>query len=125
MNKILMILTMVFTLMLLFALPALAEGTAQTAQAYDWQLLGTISGATAATLVIVQLIKAPLDRVWKIPTRLLVYLIALLLMMTAQGFGGGGLTWENGLLAAINAALVALGAYGAYEVTFAKIEPGG
>ena len=121
MKKMWKIMTMVFVLLAAFALPALAEGTAETVQAYDWTSLGTVAGATAATLMIVQLIKAPLDRVWKIPTRLVVYVIALLLMLTAQTFGGG-LTWESGLLAAVNAAVVALGAYGAYEMTFAKIE---
>jgi len=110
-----------FVLLAVFVLPACAEGMAETVQAYDWTSLGTVAGATAATLMIVQLIKAPLDHVWKLPTRLVVYLIALALMMTAQAFGGG-LTWESGLLAAVNAAMVALGAYGAYEVTFAKIE---
>lgn len=118
------IMTMVCVLLMVFALPALAEGTSETVQAYDWTSLGTVAGATAATLMIVQLIKAPLDRLWKIPTRLVVYLIALVLMLVAQAFTGG-LTWESGLLAAVNAAVVALSAYGAYEVTFKKIEPGG
>ena len=122
MKKILKVMMMVFVLMLLIALPALAEGAAQPAQtAYDWQSLGTIAGATAAVLMIVQLIKAPLDRIWKVPTRLVVYVIALGLMLVAQAFGGG-LTWESGLLAAVNAVMVALSAYGAYEMTFKKAE---
>ncbi len=113
---------MMMCAMLLIALPALADGAAQTAQtAYTWESLGTIAGATAAVLLIVQLIKAPLDRVWKLPTRLVVYVLALGLMLVAQAFNGG-LTWESGLLAAVNAAVVALGAYGAYEVTFARVD---
>lgn len=124
MKKMWKIVTLVFALMLLIALPALAEGAAQEAQAYSWESLGTVAGATAATLLIVQLIKAPLDRVWKLPTRLVVYVLALSLMLVAQVFNGG-LTWESGLLAAVNAAMVALSAYGAYELTFHKVDPGG
>ena len=121
MKKMWKILTMVCVL-LLVALPALAEGAVQTAQtAYTWESLGTIAGATAAVLMIVQLIKAPLDKVWKLPTRLVVYVLALVLMLTAQVFNGG-LTWQSGLLAAVNAVMVALAAYGSYEVTFAKHE---
>lgn len=123
-KKVVRIILMVAMLLTVFALPALAEGAAAVAQAYDWASLGTIAGATAATLIIVQLIKAPLDKVWKLPTRLVVYLIALGLMMTAQAFTDG-LTWESGVLAAVNAAMVALSSYGAYELTFHKVDPGG
>lgn len=122
-KKILKMMVMMCVLMLLIALPALAEGAADTAQAYDWASLGTVAGATAAVLMIVQLIKAPLDKVWKIPTRLLVYVIAFALMLLAQYFAGG-LTVESALLAAVNAVMVALSAYGAYELTF-KVDPGG
>ena len=71
--------------MLLMALTesAMAE-TAEAMQAYSWESLGTMAGATAATLMIVQLIKAPLDRVWKIPTRLVVYLVALMLLLMCR-----------------------------------------
>ena len=119
MKKIMRIILLAAMLLIVLALPALAEGAADAAQAYDWASLGTIAGATAATLMIVQLIKAPLDRLWKLPTRLIVYLIAFALMMMAQYFAGGGLTWESALLSAVNAVMVALSAYGAYELTFA------
>ncbi len=88
-------------------------------QAHTWQSLGTMAGAAAAVLMIVQYIKAPLDRVWKIPTRLLVYVVSFALMLAAQHFSGG-LNVENVLLAAVNAAMVALSAYGTYELTFAE-----
>ena len=87
--------------------------------AYTWEALGSMAGATAATLMIVQFVKAPLDKVWHIPTRLLVYLVALVLMLTAQYFSGG-LNVESGLLAAVNAVMAALSAYGSYEVIFAR-----
>lgn len=89
--------------------------------AYSWLYLATVAGATAATLLIVQFLKVPLDMVWKIPTRLLVYLIALVIMLVAQYFVDG-LTLEKAALAFINAFVVALAAYGSYELTFSKID---
>jgi len=89
--------------------------------AYSWIYLATVAGATAATLLIVQFLKVPLDMVWKIPTRLLVYFIALAIMLVAQYFVDG-LTLEKAALAVVNAFVVALAAYGSYELTFSKID---
>lgn len=86
-----------------------------------WEYLATIAGATAATLLIVQFLKVPLDTVWKIPTRAFVYLIALVLLLGGTYFTSG-LTVNTALLTAVNAVIVALTAYGAYEVTFKKLE---
>ena len=97
---------------------ALAEGGLPE-EPFSWEYLATIAGATAATLLIVQLLKLPLGRVWKIPTRIWVYVIALGLMLTATGFTVG-LNVETGVLTAVNAVIVALAAMGAYEVTFGK-----
>ena len=60
-----------FMLLALLALPvlALAEGELPT-DPFSWEQLATIAGATLATLLIVQLLKLPLDKVWKIPTRI-------------------------------------------------------
>ena len=107
-----------FCAVLLLAEGALAE-EAGAVRAYTWEALGSMAGATAATLMIVQLMKAPLDKIWHIPTRLLVYCVALGLMLLAQYFSGG-LNVENGLLAAVNAAMASLSAYGSYEVLFAE-----
>lgn len=84
-----------------------------------WTYLATIAGAAAFTLLIVQFFKAPLDRIWKIPTRVFAYVIALAIMLIATAFTTG-LTAENALLVAANAFLAAMSAYGAYELTFAK-----
>ena len=86
-------------------------------EAYTWQYLATIVGATAATLLIVQFLKLPLDKLWKIPTRAVTYIIALLLMVLAQYFTSG-LTLESAVLAVVNAFVVALAAFGSYELTF-------
>lgn len=105
---------------LLLCSVALAEGELPT-EPFTWEQLATIAGATLATLLIVQLLKLPLDKVWKIPTRIIAYVIALIVMIVATHFTIG-LTWSNAGLAAINAVIVALAAMGAYEMTFAKIE---
>ena len=95
---------------------ALAEGELPT-EPFTWQYIATIAGATAATLLIVQLLKMPLDKVWKIPTRIWVYIIALALMLAAAGFTTG-LDIQTALITAVNAVIVALAAMGAYEMTF-------
>ena len=113
-----------FCLMLLLALllpvVALAEGELPT-DPFTWQQLATIAGATLATLLIVQLLKLPIDKVWKLPTRIVVYFISLIILLLAQAFTTG-LTLNTGLLTAVNAVIVALAAMGAYEVTFHKID---
>ena len=109
-------------LLVLMILPvaALAEGELPT-EPFTWAQLATIAGATAAVLLIVQLLKLPLDRVWKIPTRIVVYIISLILLLLATLFTDG-LTVQTGLLTAVNAVIVALAAMGAYEMTFRKLD---
>ena len=63
--------------------------------------------------------KAPLDKIWKIPTRLYVYMIALVILLVAALFTGG-LTLESGMLAVMNAFMVSMSAYGGYELTFKR-----
>lgn len=119
----------------LFAFPvsALAEDTADAttgitaseagtpAEPFTWQYLASIAGAAAFTLLVVQFLKAPLDKIWKIPTRVFAYIIALLTMLVATTFTTG-LDIQTALLAVVNAFIAALTAYGAYEVTFAKLD---
>lgn len=87
---------------------------------FTWKALGTIAGCTAFALLFVQLIKAPLDKVWHIPTRLVVYVVCLIVMLLSAAFGEGGLTVQTGLLAAVNAVIPTLAAMGAYEMTFGR-----
>lgn len=119
-----LLLVLAALLLAALAIPALAAEAvtlrpAQPDGAYDWAQLATIAGATAATLLIVQFIKLPLDKVWKVPTRAVVYSIALLIMIFAQTFTEG-LEVSQVPLLAINAFVVALAAMGGYELTFAK-----
>lgn len=90
-------------------------------QPFSWEQLATIAGAALATMLIVQLLKLPLDKVWKIPTRIIVFLIAAVVMLLATYFTQG-LTWNTALLTVLNAVVAALTAMGGYELTFAKIE---
>ena len=84
-----------------------------------WAYLATIAGAAAATLLVVQYAKVQLDKVWKIPTRLFVYIVALIFMLLGTSFTTG-LTVDTALLTAVNALVAAITAYGAYEITFKK-----
>ncbi|MGX8705596.1 MAG: hypothetical protein ACSW8J_03360 [bacterium] len=83
--------------------------------------MAAIGGATAVTLLIVQFLKVPLDKVWKIPTRLFVYIIAFIILTVATAFTAT-LSPNTFLLCVLNAFIVALTAYGAYEVSFAKLD---
>ena len=119
MKKLLCCLVLLFALLLTCSV-ALAEGELPT-EPFSWEQLATIAGATMATVLIVQLLKLPLDKIWKIPTRIVVYFIALIILLCATLFTTG-LTVQNGILTAVNAVIVALAAMGAYEVTFRKLE---
>ena len=119
MKKLICCLVLMMVVML-FSSVAMAEGELPT-EPFTWEYLATIAGATVATLLIVQLLKLPLDKVWKIPTRIVVYVIALIILLLATLFTGS-LTVQSGVLTAVNAVIVALAAMGAYEVTFRKLE---
>ena len=120
-------------ILILFLLPvvAMAEAIVEVAteivaaeiptQPVTWAQLATIGGAAMATMLIVQLLKLPLDKVWKIPTRIIVFLIAAIVLILATYFTQG-LTWDTALLTVINAVIVALTAMGGYELTFHKLE---
>ncbi len=122
----LMVLMLGMILIAMSAAAARAEATLPGVNApeggapYTWELLATTTGATAATLLIVQVLKLPLDRVWKVPTRAVVVVIAFSLMLAAQG-ATKGLTWPDVPLVLVNACMVALAAMGTYEVSFAKM----
>lgn len=102
------------------ALEEVSETGPLPTEPFTWAALGTIAGCTAFALLFVQLIKAPLDKIWHVPTRLLVYVVCLIVMLLSARFGEGGLNVETGLLAAVNAVIPTLSAMGAYEMTFGR-----
>ena len=99
---------------------ALAEGELPN-DPFTWAQLITIGGATVAVLLIVQVLKLPIDKVWKIPTRIVVYVFSLIILLLATHFTTG-LTVSDGFLAAFNALIVTLAAMGSYELTFRKYD---
>jgi uncharacterized membrane protein len=113
---------MAFLVIFPIFISASAEATvSEPTEPFDWSQLLTIPGAIAATLLIVQYCKMPLDKVWKIPTRLLVLIIALGLMTLAK-YATAGVTLMDWPLLLVNAFTVALSAMGAYEVFMGKKE---
>jgi hypothetical protein len=94
-----------------------------------WEFLATFAGAVAFLTVLVQILKLPIDWVTmklfgkdcKLPTRLVVYIFALVILYTAQGFLGM-INWSTGVLTLFNAVLVMVAAMGTYELAFKKIE---
>ena len=118
-------------IMILFPALAIAEALVEVAtevvaseiptNPVSWAQLATIGGAAMATLLIVQLLKLPLDKVWKIPTRIIVFVISFIVLGLATYFTTG-LDANTALLTVINAVIVALTAMGGYELTFKKVE---
>ena len=126
------IITCVFIIMLLVPAAVLAEEIAAEVIAevvetelptepVSWEQLATIGGCALMTMLIVQLCKFPLDKVWKIPTRFVVFFISLVIMLLATYFTNG-LDGSTALLTIFNAVIAALTAMGGYEITFAKME---
>ena len=92
---------------------------------HTWESLGTFAGATAATLLIVQYLKLPLNNLIHIQTRIVVLLVAFLILLAAHAFNTKTVDPQEIPLLLVNAFLVALSAMGAYETSFAKIEDQG
>ena len=77
-----------------------------------WHILATFGGASIATAIITQFIKEPLQ---KIPTQLVSYAIALIILVLAIAAAGLAHSWADWALAPLNAVLVSLASNGAYE----------
>ena len=120
--KKLTLLAMVFV-MLLLAVPACAEAiTPGTDAFFDWGYLATYSGAVAAVVFIVQFLKLPVDKIGHVPTRILVYVVSLAVLLFAQMFTGNSFSPEVIVLAVLNAVIVAFAAMGVYERAIALPE---
>ena len=140
MKKLLMLLCTFLLVFTIVALPAMAEAAPPNAESleietiaaepvpgelpseFTWKYLASTAGAAVFAFAVVQFIKAPLDTVWKIPTRLLVYLLALAALLVANAFLNHGLEIETAVLCVFNALISAYTAYGLYEVFVRKKE---
>lgn len=121
--KKLKLLVLTFAMLLVFAVPACAEAAAPGINAFfDWSYLATYSGAVAAVVFIVQFLKLPIDRIGHVPTRVLVYVVSLSVLLLAQLFTVQAFTPEVIALAALNAVIVAFAAMGVYERAIALPE---
>lgn len=115
------------TVTLMLACPILCIAEAITTDAgvptepVTWEYLVTVAGASLMTLLIVQYIKAPLDRVWKVPTAFVAYVIALAILVAGHAMTSG-MNVNTFLLYLLNALISATSAMGMYEKTFKKIE---
>ena len=80
---------------------------------FSWSFLATFAGAVTATTILTQFTKTALSRV---PTQLLSYVIACVVLATATAATGGAANWTVWALVPLNAVLVSLSSNGAYEV---------
>ena len=87
----------------------------------SWDILGTYAGVTMIVTLIVQYLKLPLDKVWKIPTRVLVYVISCIVLILTQVFLKT-FSFDNLILSLLNGFVVSFASFGAYEVTFKKFD---
>ncbi|MEL7609738.1 MAG: hypothetical protein AAGU74_09555 [Bacillota bacterium] len=78
---------------------------------FTWAMLATYAGATVATGLLTQWLKCIFATV---PTQIVSYGIALIVLLAATLFTSG-LTFESGALCIINAAVVSLASNGAYD----------
>ena len=79
---------------------------------FDWSYLGSFTGALVAVTLLTEMIKA-LPVVKRIPTQLVSWVLALVVLVLAQLFTGT-LDAQNVVLSVLNAAMVSLAANGGY-----------
>jgi hypothetical protein len=83
--------------------------------------LGTFAGMIIVLNLLVEFFKPLLDKVTKIPTRFLVWFIAIILSVVYQAIAGS-FTLESIFLLFLNSIILTLAAMGSYEVTLKKLE---
>lgn len=92
-------------------------------QFFTWDLLATYTGATTATVVIVECVKPQLKTLFpRFPTRTLVYLTAFGVMVLADYYTPPLFTLSTFLLDFINSFGVGLTAMGLYHQVLEKTE---
>lgn len=85
---------------------------------FNWNMLGTYAGATAAVGIFTQLTKN-IPGIKNIPTQLWSYVISVVILVLAQLFSGDS-TLQSIVLACLNAGIVSLAANGGYEAVTRK-----
>lgn len=80
---------------------------------FTWDALASYAGATLLVTLVTQFVKQ-IKWLQNVPTQLIAYVVALLGLLGGTYFTVG-LTWETGLLAAINAVVVCVCSNGTYD----------
>ena len=80
---------------------------------FDWGMLGTFAGAAAATGIVTQAVKGIFQ---KIPTQLVSYVIAVLVLGLATAATGGSSDWTGWALVPLNAVVVSLASNGGFDI---------
>lgn len=78
---------------------------------FGWGMIASFTGATAATALLTQFLK---NICAKLPTQILSYIIAVVLLVPATIFTTGS-GWQELLIIPLNAAIVSLASNGAYS----------
>lgn len=87
----------------------------------DLGFLVTNAGAIIMVTLIVQFLKLPLDKLWRVPTRFIVFAITLILLFCIRALMGP-VDGKMILLTVLNSVIVTLACMGTYEVTFKVLE---
>ncbi len=78
---------------------------------FTWTVIGTLAGCTAATALITEFLKGVFK---KFPTRLLSYIIAIILMICATIFSSD-YNVQSFFIIPVNAIIVSLAANGGFD----------
>ena len=79
---------------------------------FDWGMLGSFAGAAAATGLVTQAVKGVFQ---KIPTQIVSYVIAVVILGLATAATGAASNWTGWALVPLNAVVVSLSANGGFE----------
>lgn len=115
---LIILMLIILTMFIVFAAPALAA-EADEAPAipagdfFTWSMLGTYTGAVAATMLFTQLFKE-IGFISRIPTRIFSYFVAVIILILATLFSGY-LTLSSGVICLFNAIIVSLAANGSFD----------
>jgi len=90
---------------------------------FTWSALGTYAGAVLVTTLITQLVKG-IGFIGKIPTRIVSYVIALIMLLGANT-AAGTLDWATAGLCVVNAVVVALASNGAHDAAASAVKKHG
>jgi hypothetical protein len=88
---------------------------------FTLESMGTFAGMVVVLTVIVQFLKPLIDKIVCMPTRYVVWIIAIIISAVYQAIAGP-FTWAAIFLLILNSIVLTMAAMGTYEVTFKKIE---